>query len=652
MVNEMWNRLKTAWNELPISVIQLQFASMPNWVLEQISQSGGQSEARPQCLSLQAPSKLGTQLSTHGSGDERLSQPCPAWEQNPDLYVGCKSSLRPHPRFSLQFFGLLMKHIHYSKRNWSILIAQLAIPFLLTCFCLYSLRDPVMKNQIAYDPLKLSISSVYGNTDGFVCTKNPQLSQVTEYIKDVLESNKVNVKTVDDPTHYILDYSKKDLYKFLKNIMVGGAIDMLDNKTLSLTAWYNGEPYHTAPMSLLLIHTAVLKYITNTGSITLINEPLPQWLQVFPDKSVSYESRRTSIIFMPLALSFLCASFVLLPIHERSSKSKLLQLMTGLPAMIYWIAMFVWDYLVWIVASIFLVIPFAIFAHYAFFGIHLNAMGISNLFEMAYSNAFCDKLSQEDLEFNCNSHMMDEHNGLFKCCKNKCQIQDQCLTQRDLITWNSTACGRDVLSLFIVGLYYFILLFLFETTVMAAFYQNVKAFGSRVRNFLAGRKRDETIIEDSDVFAEKERIKKLIETDGAGDEVLVVSGLTKVYKNFYAVNRLTFGIHPEECFGLFGVNGAGKTTLFKMLTGDICPTEGNAIMSSLSIRKDLKKFQSNLGYCPQSDALIDHLTGREMLTLFGRLRGLTGCELHERIEHLLKITDMAEHADKQTKYYR
>ncbi|GFY44550.1 ATP-binding cassette sub-family A member 3 [Trichonephila inaurata madagascariensis] len=78
-----------------------------------------------------------------------------------DVYGG-SPGLRPHPRFSLQFFALVMKRIHYSKRHWSILIAQLAIPFLLTCMCLYFLGDSVNKNRITYDPLKLDISSVYG----------------------------------------------------------------------------------------------------------------------------------------------------------------------------------------------------------------------------------------------------------------------------------------------------------------------------------------------------------------------------------------------------------------------------------------------------------------------------------------------------------
>jgi len=47
-------------------------------------------------------------------------------------------------------------------------------------------------------------------------------------------------------------------------------------------------------------------------------------------------------------------------------------------------------------------------------------------------------------------------------------------------------------------------------------------------------------------------------------------------KRHLAVNKISVGIHKGECFGLLGVNGAGKTTTFKMLTGDISPTSGDA----------------------------------------------------------------------------
>jgi len=47
-------------------------------------------------------------------------------------------------------------------------------------------------------------------------------------------------------------------------------------------------------------------------------------------------------------------------------------------------------------------------------------------------------------------------------------------------------------------------------------------------------------------------------------------------KRHLAVNRISVGVHRGECFGLLGVNGAGKTTTFKMLTGDLRPTSGDA----------------------------------------------------------------------------
>lgn len=47
-----------------------------------------------------------------------------------------------------------------------------------------------------------------------------------------------------------------------------------------------------------------------------------------------------------------------------------------------------------------------------------------------------------------------------------------------------------------------------------------------------------------------------------------------------------------------------------MLVGDLQPTDGNAYIKNLNIRDNLKSFQRNIGYCPQTDALIDNLTGK------------------------------------------
>ena len=58
-----------------------------------------------------------------------------------------------------------------------------------------------------------------------------------------------------------------------------------------------------------------------------------------------------------------------------------------------------------------------------------------------------------------------------------------------------------------------------------------------------------------------------------------------------------------------------------------------------------------MGYCPQFDALIDQMTGRETLRMFARLRGLRKNTIEDCIEELLQLLDISKHADKQTREY-
>ena len=157
--------------------------------------------------------------------------------------------------------------------------------------------------------------------------------------------------------------------------------------------------------------------------------------------------------------------------------------------------------------------------------------------------------------------------------------------------------------------------------------------------------------EDSDVIAEKYRIEGLSERQKLSDEALAAISLTKNFGSFRAVDHLTFGIHKEECFGLLGVNGAGKTTTFSMLTGDLMLSEGNAFIDKFSLREDLKNFQQQIGYCPQFDALLDKLTGKEMLYLFARLRGVPSNLIESEVQSLIEMVDLENHAHKCTETY-
>ena len=60
-----------------------------------------------------------------------------------------------------------------------------------------------------------------------------------------------------------------------------------------------------------------------------------------------------------------------------------------------------------------------------------------------------------------------------------------------------------------------------------------------------------------------------------------------------------------------------------MLTGEEDPTDGNAKLNGYRLDNNHQKFLQQVGYCPQFDAIIDHMTAQEMLELFARLRGIT-----------------------------
>ncbi|VDO19945.1 unnamed protein product [Haemonchus placei] len=84
-----------------------------------------------------------------------------------------------------------------------------------------------------------------------------------------------------------------------------------------------------------------------------------------------------------------------------------------------------------------------------------------------------------------------------------------------------------------------------------------------------------------------------------------------MYGDLRAVYGLILSVRNSECFGLLGANGAGKTTTFDILTGQSFATSGTARIGEQDVTKQLC-----IGYCPQFDALLSDLTGRESLEVF------------------------------------
>jgi len=124
---------------------------------------------------------------------------------------------------------------------------------------------------------------------------------------------------------------------------------------------------------------------------------------------------------------------------------------------------------------------------------------------------------------------------------------------------------------------------------------------------------------DDDVAAEEERVL----SGGANDDLIVLSQLGKVYGNGKrAVDSLSLGIPPGQCFGLLGINGAGKTTTMGMMTAEFPPSSGDATLAGFSVASEPEKTRRRVGYCPQFDAHFTNLTGREHVELYASIKGI------------------------------
>ena len=135
------------------------------------------------------------------------------------------------------------------------------------------------------------------------------------------------------------------------------------------------------------------------------------------------------------------------------------------------------------------------------------------------------------------------------------------------------------------------------------------------------------------------------------ENVIKISHLTKRYGDKIAVNDLNLEIRRGEVFGLLGPNGAGKTTTILMLLGLSEPTAGTAEILGMNCTRNPLEVKTKVGYLPDNIGFYSDMTGRQNLRFTGRLNGLEGPEMEERINHLLERVGMTDAADRRAGTY-
>jgi ABC-2 type transport system ATP-binding protein len=112
-----------------------------------------------------------------------------------------------------------------------------------------------------------------------------------------------------------------------------------------------------------------------------------------------------------------------------------------------------------------------------------------------------------------------------------------------------------------------------------------------------------------------------------------------------AVDGVSIRIMPGEVYGLIGPNGSGKSTTMKALLGLVAPTAGQcAIFGKDSLKVDSR---NDVGFLPENPYFYKHLSGAETLRFYGKLCGLGGRTLKDRVDELLALVDLTGARDRR-----
>ena len=133
--------------------------------------------------------------------------------------------------------------------------------------------------------------------------------------------------------------------------------------------------------------------------------------------------------------------------------------------------------------------------------------------------------------------------------------------------------------------------------------------------------------------------------------MITVQNVTKKFGEKRVLNGISFSIPRGSITGLIGRNGAGKTTLMGILCGLIQADSGSVQVGNIDLFENMTKARAMIGYVPQKTSLYLEMTGRENLTYFGLILGLSGQRLKDSIQEVVKATSLDEYLDVRVSNY-
>ncbi|XP_018787318.1 PREDICTED: ATP-binding cassette sub-family A member 3 [Bactrocera latifrons] len=608
-----------------------------------------------------------------------------------------------------QWHAMLLKKFLYTfRKKFLFLLQNLLAVFFVIITILISRNSstfrqlPAIKISLAQYPRTFTVLETTSN----IAPGSLEQRIAAEY-KTIVNSyggnHQLQLTGESNFTKYILDLGETEQVRINSRYVAAATVN--DSK---ITAWLNNQPLHTAPLTVNLVHNAMAKVLIGPeASITVYNAPLPfsfetKLAQLNAGTNVGTQLA-TNVGF---CMCFVSAFYILFLIKERETRSKLLQFVGGVRVWTFWLSQMLWDMTTFALTALIVVITLACFQEEGFayfsdliryyfllimFGFSVlpftyllsflfsePATGFSrastiNIFAgvalfivvvimsydvfdtkdvavglqwffrifphfslaMGWNNLYVNWATRNT----CNSEVLQVLPD-----KLRCRLIPKCCTTTPYFAYAEPGILLEIVYLAATTVVFFLIIISREYGIIDELIYMI-----RKRAFKPPPPPEDGYFDD-DVDNEKNRIEKM-STDTLASQNLVLNGVTKYYGNFLAVNQVSLCVQENECFGLLGVNGAGKTSTFKMMTGDERITYGSAYIKGMSLKSEMNQIYQDIGYCPQFDALLDDLTGRETLYIFCLLRGVRRARINRIIEDLAKSFGFKKHLDKPTMTY-
>ena len=122
--------------------------------------------------------------------------------------------------------------------------------------------------------------------------------------------------------------------------------------------------------------------------------------------------------------------------------------------------------------------------------------------------------------------------------------------------------------------------------------------------------------------------------------LIEIDALTKCFGSFTAVDNVSFTVRRGEVLGFLGPNGAGKSTTMRMLAGFMIPTAGTARIQGHDVQTDSVAARRVLGFLPEGAPTYPEMSVEGFLRFCARVRGFTGSELADKVDHALGLTTL------------